>query len=99
MSQHLVFHRKVRRVTKKSDEFERITQVILNNLHQHLGYDRVEGSRNHIGQLSGIPRQIDATVYQTDGKMILVECKLHCRPVDIEYLEAFYYVIYRDVGA
>jgi hypothetical protein len=46
-----------------------------------------------------VKRQIDVTVYQVDGKKILVECKLHKRPIDIEYMEAFYYKIYHDIGA
>jgi len=86
-------------MSKESDEFERVTQVILNNLREHLGYERVEGSKKYSGQRSKVKRQVDVTAYQIDGKKMLVECKLHKRPIDVEYLEAFYYKIHRDVGA
>lgn len=64
-----------------------------------MGYERVEGSRKYPGKRSNVKRQVDVTAYRTDGKKILVECKLHKRPVDVEYMEAFYYKIHRDVGA
>ncbi len=86
-------------MTKESDEFEHVTQLILNNLREHLGYERVEESKKYPGQRSKVKRQVDVTAYRTDGKKILVECKLHKRPIDVEYMEAFYYKIFRDVEA
>jgi len=86
-------------MTKESDEFERVTRVILHNLRQHLGYEKIEGSKRYKGKSSGRKRQIDATVYRTDGKMIIVECKRHKRKVGIKSIGEFYYVINREVGA
>jgi hypothetical protein len=91
--------RKFGRLTKESDDYEHVTQVLQHNLRQHLEIDRVEGSRKHRGQRSGILRQIDITAYKTEGKNVLVECKRHNTPIDVEYMEAFYYIVYRDVGA
>lgn len=86
-------------MTKESDKFEHVTQMILQNLREHLGYERVEGSQKYPGQRSKVERQVDVTVYQTGGKRILVECKLHKRPIDVTYIEAFYYKIHHDIRA
>ncbi len=45
-----------------------------------------------------LPRQVDATIYQND-KIIIVECKLHNRKIDVKAMGEFYFVIYKDVGA
>ena len=86
-------------MTTESDDFERITRIILHNLREHLGYEQVEESRKYPGKRSGVKRQVDVTAYRTDGKKILVECKLHNRPINVTYMEAFYYKIHRDIGA
>lgn len=86
-------------MTIESDEFERITRLILKNLREHLGYETVEGSKRYRGKSSGRKRQIDISVYRTDGKMIIVECKRHTRKVDIKIMGEFYYVINREIGA
>src|SRR5437660_11882417 len=86
-------------MTKVSDEFERVTRIILHNLRQQLGYEKVEGSKRYKGKSSGRKRQIDATAYRTDSKTIIVECKRHKRKVGIKAMGEFYYVIHREVGA
>lgn len=82
-----------------SKQFEKVTRAIFWKLREHFGYGRVEGSHYYPAQDSGVRRQIDITAYETDGGMILLECKRHTNPVDIGYIDAFHTVIHTDIGA
>ena len=80
-------------------DFEQVTRVIFQRLCEQFGFERVEGSQRYPARDSGVKRQVDVTAYSIDGKQIIIECKLHKGPVDINYIDAFYTVIHTDVGA
>ena len=82
-----------------SKEFERITQAIFQRLREQFGFERVEGSRHHPARDSGVKRQVDVTAYALDETSIIIECKLHARPIDIGFIDAFHTVIHVDIGA
>ena len=59
----------------------------------------VEGSKDYQGQLSGIKRQIDATIHLQNGQRIFVESKQRSkRSLDIEPVEAFDAKCRLDIG-
>ncbi len=82
-----------------SVQFERIAKAIFQRLQDQFGFQRVDGSHQYPAQDSGVERQIDITAYHIDGSMIIIECKLHNRRLDIGYVDAFHTVISTDVGA
>lgn len=86
-------------MSKESDEYERVAQVILNNLRDRLGFERVVGTTKPVGKRSGKKIQIDCTAYGLDGSKTLIECRKHSRPIDVNQMRAFYYVVYRDIEA
>lgn len=86
-------------MSTESDEFEQTVQSILDNLRVALSYTRVEGSKKYTGRVSGRRRQIDATAFRTDGGIILVECKLYGGRVKAEVVQAFHYMITKELGA
>lgn len=73
----------------ESKRYELALQAILQFAQTTLDYAKVEKSRDYLGLLSDVPRQIDATISLPDGRRIAVECKQWNREVDIEQVEAF----------
>ena len=86
-------------MTAASDEFERIVRAIFQRLREQFGFEHVEGSQFYPARDSGVKRQVDVTVYALGDRKIIIECKLHKAPVDINYIDAFHTVIHEDVGA
>lgn len=86
-------------MTTNDKEFERVTRSIFQRLREQFGFKHVEGSQHYPARDSGVKRQVDVTAYSLEEKRIIIECKLHKRPVDINYIDAFHTVIHVDVGA
>ncbi len=82
-----------------SKEFELVTRAIFQRLRELFGFEFVEGSRHYPARDSGVKRQVDVTAYFLDEKRIIIECKLHKRRVNINYIDAFHTLIHVDVGA
>ncbi|EFH86780.1 restriction endonuclease [Ktedonobacter racemifer] len=86
-------------MTALSQRFEGVTKAILHRLREQFGFVYIEGSKKYPAKDSGVMRQIDVTAYTTEKEQIIVECKLHKSPIDINYIDAFYTVIHIDIGA
>jgi predicted helicase len=77
-------------VTTRSENFEKVTRAIFQRLREQFGFEHVEGSQHYPARDSGVKRQVDITAYSMDGKITIIECKLHKDPVDIGCIDAFY---------
>ncbi len=88
---------------EKSKFYEEAFQAILQYVGQIdiLQHSGVERSKYYRGHLSGVRRQIDATIHLHNGQRILAECKQREKPnlkLDIGDVEAFDAKCRLDIG-